>query len=70
MKQTDFHVVVVDDKESSCRRIVERLSGLRVPSKTDEAIVVSVSKVHVSVERRNLHMSDRNRISGPSPREP
>lgn len=55
MKQTDFHVVVVDDKASSCRRIAERLSGLRVPIKTDEAIVVSVSKVHVSVERRNLH---------------
>ena len=55
MKQTDFHVVVVDDKESSCSRIAERLSGLRVPTKTDEAIVVSVSKVHVSVERRNIH---------------
>lgn len=55
MKQTDFHVVVVDDKENACRRIAERLSGLRVPTKTDEAIIVSVSKVHVSVERRNLH---------------
>ena len=52
-KVSEFHVVVIDDKKKSCRRISERLSGMRIPISSDLDIVVSVSTIHVNVERTN-----------------
>lgn len=51
---SDFHVVVVDDKKKICRRISERLSGLRVQVGEVLDVVVSVSTIHVRVERKNI----------------
>lgn len=51
MRQNDFHVVVIDDKAVNCRRISDRISGLKVISGPDQSAVVSVSTVLVRVER-------------------
>jgi hypothetical protein len=51
MKRKNLYVVVIDDDSKSCRRIADRLTGLC----QDEAIVISVSKVHVTVERGDVH---------------
>ena len=50
---SEFHVVVVDDKKKSCRRISERLSGLRVSVGPNHDVVVSVSSVHIKVKQTN-----------------
>lgn len=56
MKNTiDFHIVVIDDKDQSCKRINERLSGIKISIDSDTDILVSVSTVHVTVERNNQH---------------
>lgn len=52
-RSTDFHVVVIDDKLKSCERISKRLKGLKISVDSEHEIQVSVSQVHVQVERLN-----------------
>jgi hypothetical protein len=53
--QQKFTVVVIDDKETSARRVSQKLQGMRV-SVDDTDFIVDAKTIHIRLKRENKNI--------------